>query len=322
MLVSCNAATFLLSSLVVEERRNMPNIQSSSPARVILQNPMFKALPPKRRILLVDDNELIRESLGIVLEHNDFQVVKAANVPHALQLIGSESFDVLLTDLQMPEAGDGLAVASAMRHTQPQAVTIIFSGYPEMRAAASAILLQTNQILVTPMGVEMLVATIKEQLRETSPLPQAVESVADILERETNATISDWLLRVGLEPSLGAVTLSLEDRYAHLPQMFRDLVVRLRHPLPLGTHAFLSASAADHGLLRRRQGYTAHMVVEESRMLQASIFQTLQKNLRRVDFSLLLLGVMAIADEVDSQLAQTVKGYMMEAKIDDLPLDS
>ncbi len=60
------------------------------------------------------------------------------------------------------------------------------------------------------------------------------------------------------------------------------------------------------------------MMVEESRMLQVSIFQTLQNNLHRVNFSLLLIGVMAIADEVDSQLAQAMTSYISEAKTDAL----
>lgn len=54
-------------------------------------------------------------------------------------------------------------------------------------------------------------------------------------------------------------------------------------------------------------------------MLQVSIFQTLQNNLARVDFSLLPVGVMAIADEVDSQLAQAMASYVSEAKHDLLP---
>jgi hypothetical protein len=54
------------------------------------------------------------------------------------------------------------------------------------------------------------------------------------------------------------------------------------------------------------------MLVEESRMLQVSIFQTLQNNLSTVDFSLLLVDVMAIADEVDSQLAQAMASYIAE----------
>jgi hypothetical protein len=52
------------------------------------------------------------------------------------------------------------------------------------------------------------------------------------------------------------------------------------------------------------------MVVEESRILHVSIFSTLQNNLGRVDFSTVLLDVMAIADEVDSQLKQAVVGFM------------
>ena len=51
------------------------------------------------------------------------------------------------------------------------------------------------------------------------------------------------------------------------------------------------------------------MIVEESRILQVSIFGTLQKNLASVDFSLLLLDVMTIADEVDSQLKQTLVSF-------------
>ncbi len=55
------------------------------------------------------------------------------------------------------------------------------------------------------------------------------------------------------------------------------------------------------------------MIVEESRILQVSIFQALQNNLATVDFSLLLLDVMTIADEVDSQLKQTIVSFSEEA---------
>ena len=51
------------------------------------------------------------------------------------------------------------------------------------------------------------------------------------------------------------------------------------------------------------------MIIEESRILQVSIFNTLQNNLKVVDFSLLLVDVMTIADEVDSQLKQTIVAF-------------
>jgi hypothetical protein len=55
------------------------------------------------------------------------------------------------------------------------------------------------------------------------------------------------------------------------------------------------------------------MVVEDSRILQVSIFNTLQNNLGRVDFATVLLDVMIIADEVDSQLKQAMLGFLETA---------
>ena len=52
------------------------------------------------------------------------------------------------------------------------------------------------------------------------------------------------------------------------------------------------------------------MIVHESRILQVTIFETLQSNLNHLDFSLLLPDVMAIADEVDAQLTQSMDSYM------------
>jgi hypothetical protein len=86
------------------------------------------------------------------------------------------------------------------------------------------------------------------------------------------------------------------------------LIFRLR--LPPATKAYASTSARQHGNLRRKQGYSAAMVVEESRILQVSIFNTLQKNLTKVDFSKVLLDVITIADEVDSQLKQAMLSYV------------
>ena len=162
----------------------------------------------------------------------------------------------------------------------------------------------------------------RERLKRGVKSVRTVENVANILESQTQSTIEDWLLHVELEPQLITVRLGPKERCAHLPQMFRDLVSRLRHPLALGTRALVSPSAAQHGFLRRTQGYTAAMMVEESRMLQVSIFQTLQDNLRQVDFSLLLVDVMAIADEVDSQLAQAMAAYISESQIDALPVEA
>ena len=148
------------------------------------------------------------------------------------------------------------------------------------------------------------------------------DNVANVLERETPATIDNWYGRVERENDLITVPLNRDQRCAHLPEMFRDIVARLRSPLPLGTRALTSDAAHDHGCLRREQGYTAAMMVEESRMLQVSIFQTLQLHVKDEKPDELLLDVMAIADEVDSQLAQAMTSYIAEANQDSKPLEA
>ncbi len=272
-----------------------------------------------KKVLLVDDDDLIRSTLCEVLGQHGFEVTSAANVPEALKLITSNVYDVLLSDLHMPGAGDGLTVISAMRHANPKAVTMLLSAFPEMDAASHAILLQADQILVKPMDVTALIAAIKERLEIGPPAARVVETVATILERTSETTIADWFALVETDEKVMAVPLSYEQRTCHLPQLFVDLVYRLRSSKAIGSKEIVSAAAADHGLNRRKQSYTAAMLVEESRMLQVSVFNTLQKNLASIDFSILLIEVMTIADEIDSQLSQAMASYILESVGDSLP---
>jgi hypothetical protein len=61
------------------------------------------------------------------------------------------------------------------------------------------------------------------------------------------------------------------------------------------------------------------MLVEESRILQVCIFHTLQKNLAKLNFSILLYQVMTIADEADLQLRQAMDCYVSASAMDSLP---
>jgi YesN/AraC family two-component response regulator len=224
------------------------------------------------KILLVDDDEVVRFSLGRILEESGFAVTTAANVTEALKYITSENYDVLLTDLHMPGAGDGLTVVSAMRHANPEAVTMLLSAFPEMDAAAHAILLQTDEILVKPMDVTALVDAIKQRLATGTPATRVGETVAEILERSAQGAIEEWFKRIQTDKKVMSVSLSYEQRCGHLPQVLRDVVSRLLSSKPIGSKELVSPAAARHGLDRRKQGYTAAMMVEESRLLQVTIF--------------------------------------------------
>ena len=139
-----------------------------------------------------------------------------------------------------------------------------------------------------------------------------VETVADILEREVNHVIEEWLMRVEKESDLMHIPLNHGERTGHLPRLLHDVIKRLR--LDAGSKAPISKVAAEHGDLRCKQGYTVAMMVEESRLLQVSIFTTLHQNVKQLEFDALLPDVVTIADEVDAQLKEQMVRFMAAEK--------
>jgi len=269
--------------------------------------------PVAHRILLVDDDDAVRDMMTVTLEHKGFEVVAAASVTEALKHISTESFDVLITDLHMPNPGDGFTVVTAMRHSQPNALTLLVSGYPDVQSALAAILLEADEIMVKPFEVAKLADLVREKMLNRKPAARAEkERVGTILQRCISAVVADWLTRAKQSKELNHVLLSDNERTGHLPKLVEDLVVRLSRPTATtkDSDAVFSVAAIAHGRLRYQQGYTPAMLVHESRILQVTLFGTLQSNLSFLDFSLLLPDVMTIADEVDAQLTQSMDSFM------------
>jgi hypothetical protein len=164
--------------------------------------------------------------------------------------------------------------------------------------------------------IETLIKDIKLRLAGGVPAARVIETVATILERSVEKTIREWFKRIETDTAVMKIPLSFEERTGHLPQVFRDLGSRLTSSKPIGSKELVSKSAAAHGINRRKEGYSAAMLVEESRMLQVCIFDTLQSNLASIDFAVVLIGVMTIADEIDSQLSQAMTSYIAESVVD------
>ena len=139
-------------------------------------------------------------------------------------------------------------------------------------------------------------------------MEKSKESMAAILEQNLDATIHDWLEIVEQNEELAAVPLNHADRTGHLPKLLQDVIARLR--LRDQSKAMTFRAAEFHGELRSKQGYTVPMLVEESRILQVSIFGTLKRNVESIDSRELLKDVITVADEADSQLKQTTIRYM------------
>src|ERR1700694_534472 len=117
------------------------------------------------KVLFVDDEPTIRLTLPKILEMHEFEVRTAASVQEALSLIQNEKFDVLLSDLNIGEQSDGFTVVSAMRRVQPEALTIILTGYPAFESALQAIREQVDDYISKPANVDELVNRIKQKVK-------------------------------------------------------------------------------------------------------------------------------------------------------------
>jgi DNA-binding NarL/FixJ family response regulator len=274
----------------------------------------------------VDDDESVLSGLSVILEAHEFEVTTAANVSDALKHIASASFDVLLSDLHMPGAGDGLIVVGAMRHANPRAITLVLSANPDMAKATRAILRMVDEVLLKPAKAGPIVETIQRLLAEEKEFPrprkvedeaalrpQAVELVASLLERERAAITQAWLAKMNEAGSLK--TLTDEGKCQHLPGALDEIVYRLRYAQPLGVMTLFSMASLQHGARRRRQGLASPVLVEEARALQVALFQTIEDNLGRIDAGQLPATLMAIADEVNAQLLQGLSGYENEKPV-------
>lgn len=133
------------------------------------------------RVLLLDDDPAVRTMMSLTLEHKRFTVVAAASVTEALNLITTKNFDVLITDLPMPDPSDGFTVIAAMRHIQPKALTLLVSGYPDVKSAMDATLLEADEIIVKPSETGKLADLLRDKLLTGKRAPAPKEKVAAIL---------------------------------------------------------------------------------------------------------------------------------------------
>jgi len=116
------------------------------------------------RVLFVDDEPGIRLTMPQILRRHGLSVRAVGTVNHALAEITSAQFDVLISDLNIGQPGDGLTVVSAMRSMQPNCVTLILTGYPGFETALEALRNQVDVYLIKPADVPTLVSLIEKKL--------------------------------------------------------------------------------------------------------------------------------------------------------------
>lgn len=107
------------------------------------------------KILLVDDDLLILQSISSTLEHEGYRVTTAANGEAAIELMKESNFDLILTDLVM-EPVDGIGVLKKAKEINPEIIVIILTGYGDLISAVEALRLDADDYLLKPCEPEEL----------------------------------------------------------------------------------------------------------------------------------------------------------------------
>jgi DNA-binding NtrC family response regulator len=117
-----------------------------------------------KRLLFVDDERGIRETLSMILLRYGFTVALASTVEQALEQIRTQKFDLLLCDLNIHRENDGYDVIRVMRQVNPDCVTIVLTGYPAEESALQGVELGIDDYIAKPANADALVAILAEKL--------------------------------------------------------------------------------------------------------------------------------------------------------------
>lgn len=264
-------------------------------------------------ILCVDDDRSVLRSLENVLIYSGFQVSAVESVPEALELISKQSFDVLLTDLNIGEPGDGFTVVSAMRRVQPRACTFILTGYPDIETAIQAIRSQVDDYFSKPLRVEELLSAISSvQNGKRSPSKLSSPVKVSQLVHNLKAKISEaWLREVLKDSEIAAIPLTNEQRADHLPELLDHLVESMEEHHQ-GLSARAQETARKHGRTRYQQGYTIPQILFETRILQQVLSATIQAQLLTVDLSTLVPDVFRIGESLQAASELSIRAYQAQ----------
>lgn len=126
----------------------------------------------KFRILIVDDKELDRNGVCYLIEQNALPLLPttAASAQEALEILRRENFDIMLTDIKMPEMS-GLELIKAAQDIQPAMKSVVFSSYDNFHYAQSAMDVGVTKYLLKPIKIDRFVKCLNgllDEIREQS----------------------------------------------------------------------------------------------------------------------------------------------------------
>ena len=117
------------------------------------------------RILIVDDELSMRDFLSILLEREGYYTDQAENAEKALKMLDSLSYDLIISDVNMPGL-DGLALLKLVKRTAPETAVLVITAFSTSEQAVEAMKLGAYDYLAKPFKVEEIKVLVKNALEK------------------------------------------------------------------------------------------------------------------------------------------------------------
>jgi DNA-binding NtrC family response regulator len=136
----------------------------------------------RARILVVDDDEGIRNSMAAILGDEGYTVDLAANGSEAIRKTELTAYDIALIDIRLPDM-EGIELLTRLKDTIPRVRKIMVTGFPSMQNAIEAVNKNADAYVLKPVEVDKLLDTIREQLRlRENEKSYSEQKVAEFIE--------------------------------------------------------------------------------------------------------------------------------------------
>jgi len=260
------------------------------------------------RVLCVDDDPAIRELTPHVLRAQGFDATSVGTVAEALSEIAAHSFDVLISDMDIGQPGDGFTVVSAMRRTHPECINFIMTGYPAFDAALQTIRRQVDEFLLKPMDAQMMAAAIEQRLKERKPAGSVLtRRLWDILHDNKDEICRRFIVEMKGNPELSLLPLTDEERIDHTRITLTELVNQLKST---PHEATALPAAAKTGKERQAQEYPIALLAVNARLLQGVIYDIIHENLLVINLSYLMPDLKRLNEILSLQNEEIFKRYL------------
>ncbi len=167
----------------------------------------------KSSILVVDDENVARQSMTDILKLEGYNVTSASNGQAAVEYVRTHPVDLMIVDLRMPGM-DGLEVIKIVNQASPDTEVILLTAFGSTDSAIQALRLRIHDYLTKPAAPAQVIASVKKGLARRAAKLKAKSGVGEVVE--VDDSITEFKLKDGTVVDLSRRQIRTSKKVEHL----------------------------------------------------------------------------------------------------------